>query len=434
MLRFAPSPTGDMHIGNLRVAILNFIVSKQQKEKLIIRIEDTDIERNIPGKDLEILEILNKFNIEYSQVLYQSGNLKFHQQFGVMLLQNGDAFNCFCSEDDLEKHREDSLKNNTAPRYSGKCENLSIDDIINNENRAVVRMSKSLSSISFNDIIRGHLEFSSDDIDSFIILRRDKTPTYNFACAIDDMLSDVSLIIRGEDHISNTPKQILIQKKLGYKKTLEYAHLPIILNIDGKKMSKRDNASSIKWLLENGFIPEAISNYLVLLGNSTPTEIFSINEAIQWFDLKNLSKSPAKFDIDKLRFINREHLKKLNAIDLAKRLGYFDESMGEIAKIYIEEASTLVELKNKIDAIFIQKIYDDSIKNEIEKIKNSILNMSIIENYDEFKKEIMLKTGLKGKMLFKPLRIILTGAENGPELTKLYPFLKSYILELIQKV
>ncbi len=199
-------------------------------------------------------------------------------------------------------------------------------------------------------------------------------------------------------------------------------------------MSKRDNASSIKWLLENGFIPEAISNYLVLLGNSTPTEIFSINEAIQWFDLKNLSKSPAKFDIDKLRFINREHLKKLNAIDLAKRLGYFDESMGEIAKIYIEEASTLVELKNKIDAIFIQKIYDDSIKNEIEKIKNSILNMSIIENYDEFKKEIMLKTGLKGKMLFKPLRIILTGAENGPELTKLYPFLKSYILELIQKV
>jgi len=434
MLRFAPSPTGDMHIGNLRVAILNFIVSKQQKEKLIIRIEDTDIERNIPGKDLEILEILNKFNIEYSQVLYQSGNLKFHQQFGVMLLQNGDAFNCFCSEDDLEKHREDSLKNNTAPRYSGKCENLSIDDIINNENRAVVRMSKSLSSISFNDIIRGHLEFSSNDIDSFIILRRDKTPTYNFACAIDDMLSDVSLIIRGEDHISNTPKQILIQKKLGYKKTLEYAHLPIILNIDGKKMSKRDNASSIKWLLENGFIPEAISNYLVLLGNSTPTEIFSINEAIQWFDLKNLSKSPAKFDIDKLRFINREHLKKLNAIDLAKRLGYFDESMGEIAKIYIEEASTLVELKNKIDAIFIQKIYDDSIKNEIEKIKNSILNMSIIENYDEFKKEIMLKTGLKGKMLFKPLRIILTGAENGPELTKLYPFLKSYILELIQKV
>lgn len=434
MLRFAPSPTGDMHIGNLRVAILNFIVSKQRKEKLIIRIEDTDIERNIPGKDLEILEILNKFNIEYSQVLYQSGNLKFHQQFGVMLLQNGDAFNCFCSEDDLEKHREDSLKNNNAPRYSGKCENLSIDDIINNENRAVVRMSKSLSSISFNDIIRGYLEFSSDDIDSFIILRRDKTPTYNFACAIDDMLSDVSLIIRGEDHVSNTPKQILIQKKLGYKKTLEYAHLPIILNIDGKKMSKRDNASSIKWLLENGFIPEAISNYLVLLGNSTPTEIFSINEAIQWFDLKNLSKSPAKFDIDKLRFINREHLKKLNAIDLAKRLGYFDESMGEIAKIYIEEASTLVELKNKIDAIFIQKIYDDSIKNEIEKIKNSILNMSIIENYDEFKKEIMLKTGLKGKMLFKPLRIILTGAENGPELTKLYPFLKSYILELIQKV
>ncbi len=212
MLRFAPSPTGDMHIGNLRVAILNFIVSKQRKEKLIIRIEDTDIERNIPGKDLEILEILNKFNIEYSQVLYQSGNLKFHQQFGVMLLQNGDAFNCFCSEDDLEKHREDSLKNNNAPRYSGKCENLSIDDIINNENRAVVRMSKSLSSISFNDIIRGYLEFSSDDIDSFIILRRDKTPTYNFACAIDDMLSDVSLIIRGEDHVSNTPKQILIQK------------------------------------------------------------------------------------------------------------------------------------------------------------------------------------------------------------------------------
>ncbi len=431
MLRFAPSPTGDMHIGNLRVAIFNYIVSKQRNEKLIIRIEDTDIERNIQGKDLEILEILNLFKIEYSQVMYQSGNLKFHQQFGVMLVQNGDAFNCFCSEDELEQYREQSIKNNIAPRYSGKCEKLTADEIFNKNSQAVVRMKKSGNSISFNDLIRGKLEFSSDDIDSFVILRTDKTPTYNFACAVDDMLSDISIIIRGEDHVSNTPKQILIQQKLGYKRELEYAHLPIILNIDGKKMSKRDNASSIKWLLETGFIPEAITNYLILLGNSTNNEIFTVEEAIKWFNLKTISKAPAKFDIDKLRFINREHLKKLSSIDLAKRLGYFDESIGEIAKIYIEEASTLIELKNKISAIFSKREFDELLTEQVKIIKNVISEMNIIDNYEDFKREITNRTGLKGKMLFKPLRIVLTGAENGPDLVKLYPYLKNYLSELI---
>ena len=431
MLRFAPSPTGDMHIGNLRVAIFNYIVAQQKKERFIVRIEDTDIERNIEGKDKEILKILEQFDITYDEVVYQSKNISFHQNFAYKLLDEHKAFACFCTQEELETERQKAKEEKRAYRYSGKCENITLQEASKRGEPFVVRIKKPSHSIHFTDIIKGKMEFAPNEVDSFVILRADGRPTYNFACAVDDMLHDISLVIRGEDHLSNTPKQIHIRHQLGYTKEIQYAHLPIILNEEGKKMSKRDKASSVQWLLDEGFLPEAIANYLILLGNKTPCEVFTMHEAIEWFDLKNISKSPAKFDIEKLRFLNRAHLEKLSPKELAKRMG-IEEDLGNLAKIYLEEASTLKELKSKINSIFSRQRDWEDFETEGAILRDIIKQMELPQSFEEFKKELMQKSGLKGKRFFKPLRILLTGASHGPEISLLYEALKDRLKEVIQ--
>lgn len=432
MLRFAPSPTGDMHIGNLRVAIFNYIVSKQRNEDLIIRIEDTDKERNIEGKDKEILDILNLFGIEYSQVMYQSENFRFHAAMALQLLHELKAFNCFCSTEWLDKKREEAKESKTAYRYDDACASLPDELVIDNENPFTVRIRKPLEAIVVKDHIKGEIKFDPNDIDSFIIMRQDKTPMYNFACAVDDMLSDVSLVIRGEDHVSNTPKQILIREALGYKKNVEYAHLPIILNDDGKKMSKRDDASSVKWLLEEGYLPSAIANYLILIGNKPPKEIFTMQEAIEWFSLENISKSPARFDLNMLKHINREHLKMLDSKELSRYVGFADQEIGELAKIYLEEASTTKELRAKIALIFEAKNIPEEFKESAEIIAKIIKNAPYFDEYEDFKNYIMKESGIKGKNLFKSLRLLLMGAEHGPDLAAVYKCIKNYIGEIVK--
>ncbi|MDN5058809.1 glutamate--tRNA ligase [Aliarcobacter butzleri] len=433
MLRFAPSPTGDMHIGNLRVAVFNYIVSKQLKEDLIIRIEDTDKERNIEGKDKEILEILNLFSIEYKTVFYQSDNLKYHQKMALQLMTQKKAFACFCSDEKLEELREESIKKGIPFRYDGFCENLSDEAVLNVNAPFTVRLKKPDHNIKFTDLLKGDFDYAPFDIDSFIILRQDKTPTYNYACSVDDMLMDISIVIRGEDHVSNTPKQIHIRDSLGYTKEIKYVHLPIILNAQtGKKMSKRDDASSVKWLIEQGFLPSAIANYLVLMGNKTPSEIFTLEEAIEWFKIENISKSSAKFDIDKLRFINRKHIENLDDMRLSKILGFADSDIGKLGKLFLEEASTIKEIKEKIEPIFASKTTLEGFENEFKAIKECLQKASYFDNYEDLKNYIVNETSLKGKNLFKPLRYILTGVENGPNLSDIYPLIKNYLGDIIK--
>ncbi|MDN5109764.1 glutamate--tRNA ligase [Aliarcobacter butzleri] len=433
MLRFAPSPTGDMHIGNLRVAVFNYIVSKQLKEDLIIRIEDTDKERNIEGKDKEILEILNLFSIDYKTVFYQSDNLKYHQKMALQLMTQKKAFACFCSDEKLEELREESIKKGIPFRYDGFCENLSDEAVLNVNAPFTVRLKKPDHNIKFTDLLKGDFDYAPFDIDSFIILRQDKTPTYNYACSVDDMLMDISIVIRGEDHVSNTPKQIHIRDSLGYTKEIKYVHLPIILNAQtGKKMSKRDDASSVKWLIEQGFLPSAIANYLVLMGNKTPSEIFTLEEAIEWFKIENISKSSAKFDIDKLRFINRKHIENLDDMRLSKILGFADSDIGKLGKLFLEEASTIKEIKEKIEPIFASKTTLEGFENEFKAIKECLQKASYFDNYEDLKNYIVNETSLKGKNLFKPLRYILTGVENGPNLSDIYPLIKNYLGDIIK--
>jgi glutamyl-tRNA synthetase len=425
-----------MHIGNLRIAIFNYILSKQLNRDLIIRIEDTDTKRNIEGKDKRILEILDLFGISYSRVVIQSENIKFHRQIAMKLLIEQKAFNCFCTSDDLEASKLKAKEQKRPYRYDGGCDRLEDNEVIDNERPFKVRLKKPEKPIKFKDNLKGEFEFAPFDIDSFVILREDKTPTYNFACGADDMLLDISYIIRGEDHLSNTPKQIHIRNQLNYDKEIQYLHLPMILNAEtGKKMSKRDDGSSVDWLLDEGFLPVAIANYLVLIGNKLPKdkdEIFDIDEAIEWFDVKNISKSPAKFDMTKLRFINNKHLAKLDDMRLSKLLGYADSDIGKLAKIYLEEASTLKELKSKVDLYFGSKDSLDGFEEELETLKSYFKEADFIDDFNELKKAITAQTGLKGKKLFMPLRYILTGSSNGPNLSDVYPLIKNYLGEIVK--
>ena len=434
MYRFAPSPTGDMHIGNLRAAIFNYICSLQDGSGFILRIEDTDTARNIEGKDQEIIEILKRFGIKWQSLYYQSKNLKFHQQFAAKLLSEKKAFCCFCSEEELEAKKQAAKDAGEAYRYDGHCEHLSAQEVLNCEKPFTIRLKKPDHALEFTDAIKGRITFEPQNIDSFVIMRADKTPTYNFACACDDMMQGVSFVIRGEDHVSNTPKQNWIRENLGYDGEIKYAHLPIILNSQGKKMSKREDSSSVKWLLQSGYLPEAIANYLILLGNKTPREVFSMDEAVEFFDIAKISKSPAKFDEDKLAFINREHIKRASEQRLAE-LFELEPKFAPLIKFYTQEASLIPQIKEKIATIYGAKDIPQEWAAQAQALREAISNLLSSNDapaeFNDFKAALSQATNLKGKSLFMPLRFLLTGAPHGPELSELYPLIRADLKEIL---
>ena len=420
MYRFSPSLTEDLNIETLRIALFNFICAKRANEKFIVRFEDSEKENNFEAKDREIQEILTFFGITYDQVIYQSENLKFHRLLGSKLLMDGNAFSCFCTDEILETKREQSKNDKTAYHYDGTCKKLSNDEVMANESPFVIRVKNPSKSIKFSDLIKGEMKFEPENIDDFIILRVDKTPTYDFACSVDDMLSNISVIIRADKYRSNTPKQELIRQYLGYTEKVEYAHLPVILN-----------NTSVNTLLEEGFLPNAIINYLILMGNKTPTKIFTLQDAIEWFELKNISKEPMQFDIEKLRELNREHIKLLNPLELSKFIGYSSKDIGELAKVFLEEASTINEIKVKIDAIFAIKTCENFI-DEFKILKKASKDLPYFKEFDEFKASLADMSGLKERTFLKLLRVLLTGAESGPSLSEIYPHIKNYLGEIIK--
>ncbi len=429
MLRFAPSPTGDMHIEDLRAAIFNYIVAKQRDEKFIVRIEDGDKERNIEGKDTEILQILEKFALKHDSVFHQSEHLNIHQTLAIRLLEEGKAFVCTCTPEQLDAEREETKTNKTTYRYSGRCfeaDKEQLKKLKEEKTPFVIRIKKPDHDIIEHDVIKGKIAATPDEVDSFVILKADGTPTYNFACACDDMLSGVDFIIRSEEHLSNTPRQIHIKKQLGYEEETTYAHLPAILDIEGR----RDDTLSVKQLFEQGFIPDAIANYLILLGNKTPEEIFTLPEALEWFDLKNIPDAPARFDIDELRYLNRKHLEKIDDRRLSMVFGFADAEIGRLAKLYLEEAGTLNELETRIKAIFSPKDFSGEWGEQMRIIEKTIFEAPMIETFNEFESYIKKESGLEEENFSKPLRLLLTGTEQGPELSDIYPYIKSYLLEV----
>ena len=415
MLRFAPSPTGDMHIGDLRVAILNYLISQQKNEPFIIRIEDRQKEKNIEGKDTEIMQILEKFALKHESVFHQSEHLHMHQTLAIKLLEEEKAFVCTC----LEKEGE---INNC---YSGNCFNVSKAEHTKLKKAGtpfVIRIKKPKFDIVTHDLIQGDITSSPNEIDSFVILNTNGTPTHNFACACDDMLSGVNFILREESHLLNTPKQKHIKNQLGYEDETTYAHLPSIVNSEDK---------SIEWLFKEGYTPDAIINYLILIGNTeVPKEIFTLPEAIEWFNIENISKSSVKFDLEKLRFINAQHIKMMDDKQLSTLFNFADEDIGKLAKLYLEEVSTVKELREKIESIFSPKDFSGELGEEMRILEDLIQNAPMINSYNEFQSYMIKKSGLKDEKFFTALTMLLTNSNNSPKLSDIYPLIKSYILEV----
>ncbi|PAF45737.1 glutamate--tRNA ligase [Helicobacter sp. 11S02629-2] len=426
MLRFAPSPTGDLHVGNMRAAIISYILSLKMDEKFIVRIEDTDVDRNIKDKEKEILELLSQFEIPTKHYILQSDNFDLHREIAQKLLDEGKAFYCYCTKEFLESKREEASRLKRPFRYQDAWAELEKET----NPHPVVRF-KMTDSISFVDEIKGKLFFDKKELESFVIMRNN-LPTYNFACAIDD--KDMTLIVRGEDHVSNTPKQIAIKNALGYKEA-RYAHLPILLGEDGKKMSKRDKSSSVKWLLSQGLFAKAIALYLLILGNSKlekyilDNKVLNYKDLVAEVDISQFSNNSVHFDYKYLLFLNREILRSMEASEIIK----LDSSLPKneaLIDVFKLEVSTILELKELLDYALapLESKVSKEYESEINTLKDCLEDKSLFDlDYEDFKKALMEKSGLKGKSFFKPLRIILSGKEHGIELDKIYPVIRDFL-------
>ena len=335
-VRFAPSPTGYLHIGSARTAFFNWLYAKKTGGKFILRIEDTDIARHQEDAINQILESLKWLGLEWDEgpgletegkfgPYRQSQRVDIYKEFAQKLIHDKKAYLCFCSPEELEKERKIKLEEGKSFKYDRKCLKLSSDEVRYSlrEGRpyAIRFLVPENEKIEFKDTVYGDIKVSSESIDDFIILRSNGLPTYNFSATIDDALMEITHIIRGEDHLSNTPKQILIYKALGFNIPF-FTHLPMILGQDGQKLSKRHGSISIEKYIEEGFLREAILNYLALLGwaYDEKTTIFSIDEMIEKFELDSINKKPAKFDYDKLLWINGYYIRNLSDENLAELL------------------------------------------------------------------------------------------------------------------
>ena len=422
MYRYTLDASKDIHLEDLRIALFSYICAKQNNDRFIARIANN--KKKEGGKYKNPLAILDTFNIKYDEVYHQSNNFKYHLQFASTFLDEKKAFICFCTENEINNKKKIAKKSKKTYIYDGACENLSQDHILNTQKPFVIRMKKPMQSISFTDTTRGDLTFKNDDIDSFVIMSADKYPTYNFASAIDDMLQGITHIVEKDQNILNAPKQEHIRRSIGYNEKIIYTHLPEI------QIKLKDKTNKIQYLLDLGYIPEAIINYLISLGNKPPKKIFTLNEALKWFNINSIEKS--EFDIDKLRFINKEHIKLLDDSELAKRIGYSGKNIGKLARLYAKEKGTTFEIKQMIDAIFSPKKLDGKFSKNLEILKDIVKNAPEFEKFDDFTKYLINKTGFEEKSLLEPLKILLTNKQNGPELADMYPLIKNYIKEVVK--
>jgi glutamyl-tRNA synthetase len=368
--RFPPSPTGFLHIGGARTALYNWLYARKLKGKFILRIEDTDLERSTPESVQAILDGMAWLNLGYDEgPYYQTQRFDRYKEVVELLLKEGKAYRCYCSKERLENLRNEQMARKEKPRYDGFCRHLDEPK----DGSFVVRFKNPLEGVvEFEDLIRGKLVFSNDELDDLIIARSDGTPTYNLTVVVDDWDMKITHVIRGDDHINNTPRQINILRALNA--TLPaYAHLPMILGPDGKRLSKREGAASVMDYKEEGILPEALLNYLVRLGWSHgDQEIFSIAEMTAAFDVPHINRAPAALNPEKLLWLNQHYLKTKDPEDIAKILAWHMEKLGvdiskgpalvEIVKAQRERAKTVKEMAEKSRFFYEDVQYDDKAK------------------------------------------------------------------------
>lgn len=353
--RFAPSPTGYLHIGGARTALYCWLYAKKTKGTFILRIEDTDLERSSPESVQAILDGIAWLNLNFDEgPFYQTERFDRYRDVIADMLTQGTAYRCYCSKERLEQLREKQMANKEKPRYDGLCRHLT--EI--KEAPFVVRFKNPSDGIvEFDDLVRGKVSFANTELDDLIIARTDGTPTYNFTVVVDDMDMNITHVIRGDDHINNTPRQINILRALGAVPPL-YAHVPMILGSDGKRLSKRHGAVSVMQYREDGYLPEALINYLVRLGWSHgDQEIFSIDELIEYFEIHDINKAAAAFNQEKLLWLNQHYLKTSDPLHIAKELTWHMDKLGidttrgpaltDVIKAQCERTKTLREMAER---------------------------------------------------------------------------------------
>jgi nondiscriminating glutamyl-tRNA synthetase len=460
-VRYAPSPTGHLHIGGARTALFNYLYAKKHNGTFVLRIEDTDLARNKENAEEGFIKSLRWLGIPWDEGVEAGGEygpyrcterLSIYKEYADKLLAEGKAYRCYCTEEEIEAERQAQLEQGLTPKYSGKCRTLSAEQIRQYEaegRKPVIRFHVPENrTIRIEDKIRGLVEFDSNGIGDFVIVKSDGIPTYNFAVTVDDALMRITLVIRGEEHLSNTPRQILLFEALGFQ-TPEFAHCSLILNENGKKLSKRDESiiQFIEQYEEMGYLPEALFNYLALLGWSpgTEQEIFTRDELVELFSIERISKSGSIFDPNKLAWMNSHYIKQADLqriVDLAvpflQKEGRIPEHLDDAQRSWV---TSLVELlKEKLTCVadivpLSSLFFSDSVTFEEEALPvlreeqvPTVVDACIrvftemaewnVESIRSALKEVQKTTGYKGKQLFMPIRVLTTGQVHGPDLNQ----------------
>ncbi|HUJ89976.1 MAG TPA: glutamate--tRNA ligase, partial [Syntrophorhabdales bacterium] len=346
-VRFAPSPTGNLHVGNARTAVLNYLLARHNTGKFILRIEDTDLARSEEAFVKSILNDLSWLGMVWDEGPYlQSERIPIYREHADALLSRGHAYKCFCSKEELEAERSDALRRGEPPRYRGKCRVLSESSCQALEKEGspfVIRLRALEKEIRFQDGMHGEISFPRDHVDDFILVRQDGIPSYNFAAAVDDMVMEITDVVRGSDHLSNTPKQIMLFLMFG-KKAPNYAHHGLLMGPDKKPLSKRHGATSIAEFKSMGILPEAVVNYLAIIGRSPQHEFMQVQELVSDFSVDAYSGSDSFFDPDKLLWLNAAYIRALPLERILSELGLTDAWADRVA-VLRENGKTLVQIK-----------------------------------------------------------------------------------------
>jgi glutamyl-tRNA synthetase len=442
-VRFAPSPTGNLHVGNLRTAVLNYLYARNQGGTLTLRIEDTDMERSEILYEASIMEDLKWLGINWDDGPYrQSERTDLYRDFAKTLLEKGSAYKCFCPKEKLEDARRASLDKGEPPRYDGRCRILS-QEVLNNFEREgrsyVVRFKPPRKAIIFKDGIRGQIQFPPDHVDDFILLKQEHTPSYNFAAAIDDMTMGITHVIRGGDHISNTPKQIMLFEALG-KKPLKYAHHSLLIGNDKKPLSKRHGATRITEFRDMGILNSALVNYIGILGRGVVKEVLNEDELARTFSLRSLSGSDSVFDMEKLLWLNKEHLRRMSIDGLLATTG-LNQGYSEKLLLLRENARTLVEMKELL-GIFegteianngLDYLANASSPHAVVMMVKKVLDDGSEITFEEILEKVIHSVNAPKKELFLVLRILITGRTDGPPLKDIFHLIpRVHILERIR--
>lgn len=457
-VRFAPSPTGELHVGNIRTALFDWAYARHTGGTFIFRIEDTDTERVTPEYIQAAVNTLKWLGLDWDEgpevggpngPYLQSERLDIYAEWAAKFLAEGDAYHCYCSSEELEQVREEQRKANVAPGYNGHCRNLSADQIaeyVGQGRKPVVRMRMPDGSTTFTDLIRGEVTFEHKFVPDFVLVRADGSPLYTLAVAVDDVLMKVTHVLRGEDLLSSTPRQIRLYDAMGVK-PVDYplfAHLPFVMGQDNAKLSKRNGETSIAWYRDAGFLPEAICNYLALLGWSPgdDRENVTMKELTELFTVERVHSSPAKFDIKKLEAINGDKIRALPlqefldwALPFLVRAGTISGTDAEIAlvkaalPIIQERIVTLGEIPGLLNFLFVKDfaIAEDSREKILDEQSKQVLTVSHerlsgLTEWNHSAIEAVLRTalieelGLKPRIAFSALRIAVTGSHISPPL------------------